>query len=147
MIKTKQRPPTRRGAALVEAALILPLMVMMVLGVVEFGRALMVSQLMAGAAREGTRLAVRDGISNLQVEYSVKEFLESALNVDPATIDVTITVTPFPGNLDPGNQLAFAQQRDLCEVTVRIPFDQVNYSPSKYLAAQQLIGHAAMRHE
>jgi len=43
----------RRGAAAVEMALVLPIFFTVVLGIIEFGRAMMVSQLMATSAREG----------------------------------------------------------------------------------------------
>ncbi|MFO0891494.1 MAG: TadE/TadG family type IV pilus assembly protein [Isosphaeraceae bacterium] len=52
-----QRPP-RRGAAVVETALVLSLLLVCLLAVFEYGRILMIRQLMQNAAREGARLAV-----------------------------------------------------------------------------------------
>jgi Flp pilus assembly protein TadG len=46
---------------LVEMALVLPVFMMVLLGIVEFGRAMMVSQLLANASREGARLAIVEG--------------------------------------------------------------------------------------
>jgi Flp pilus assembly protein TadG len=48
----------RRGQALVEFALIVPMLLLLVLGVVEFGRAWNVYQTLTDAAREGARTAV-----------------------------------------------------------------------------------------
>jgi Flp pilus assembly protein TadG len=48
----------RRGAVLVEAALVLPICFALLLALVEFGRLTMVRQLLDNAAREGARLAV-----------------------------------------------------------------------------------------
>lgn len=48
----------RRGGVVVEAAFILPLFLMMILGIVEFCRFLMVKSLADHAAREGARFAV-----------------------------------------------------------------------------------------
>jgi Flp pilus assembly protein TadG len=47
-----------RGQALVEFALILPLMMLLLLGILEMGRAWNVKQVLTDAAREGARLAV-----------------------------------------------------------------------------------------
>jgi len=48
----------RRGQALVEFALILPLLMLVLFGIVEFGRAWNAKQVLTDAAREGARLAV-----------------------------------------------------------------------------------------
>jgi Flp pilus assembly protein TadG len=51
-----------RGAAAVEFALVLPLLVVILFGILEFGRALHISHVVTDAAREGARRAVvRDG--------------------------------------------------------------------------------------
>lgn len=46
------------GQALVEMALILPVLLILALGIVEFGRAFNAKQVVTEAAREGARLAV-----------------------------------------------------------------------------------------
>lgn len=48
----------QRGQALVEFALILPLLMLVLFGIVEFGRAWNAKQVLTDAAREGARLAV-----------------------------------------------------------------------------------------
>ncbi len=47
----------RRGAALVEAALVLPLVLMFLFGILEYGRYVMMRQVLTNAAREGARYA------------------------------------------------------------------------------------------
>ena len=47
-----------RGNAVVEMALILPILLLLVFGITEFGRAWMVVNVLTTAAREGARLAV-----------------------------------------------------------------------------------------
>ena len=49
---------TRRGQALVEFALILPILMILLMGIIEFGRAWNVKQVLTDASREGARLAV-----------------------------------------------------------------------------------------
>jgi len=48
----------RRGSVLVEAALILPVLLLFLFGIFEYGRFLMTLQLINNAAREGARYAV-----------------------------------------------------------------------------------------
>jgi Flp pilus assembly protein TadG len=47
-----------QGQALVEMALVLPILLILVLGILEFGRAWNTKQVVTDAAREGARLAV-----------------------------------------------------------------------------------------
>ena len=53
----------RRGAALLEAAITMPIILLISVGIFEFGRAYQTWQVLTNAAREGARLAVhrRDG--------------------------------------------------------------------------------------
>ena len=136
----------RRGAAMVEAALCLPLLVVMVLGVVEFGRAQAVSQIVTNAAHEGARRAIHDGSSNAEVTQIVNSFLQSALGIDPGNVSVSISVTPAAGNQDPLNEVANANTRDLCLVEVYLSFDSVSYVPGHFLGGKDLLGQCAMRH-
>lgn len=52
------RGRSRRGSALVEAALVLPVCLLFIFGVLEYGRYLMMLHLLNNAAREGARYAV-----------------------------------------------------------------------------------------
>ena len=132
---------------MVEMALVMPVFVMISLGIIEFGRAMMVSQVVASAAREGARLAVVTGSTNSQVEATVKEFLVAALSIAPNDATIAITVTPAAGNPSASNQVANARSRDLCKVAIQVPFNKVNYIASSYLAGKMLKGYCAMRHE
>ena len=48
----------KRGAAVVEFAIVAPLFILLVFGMIEFGRMVMVQQVLTNASREGARLAV-----------------------------------------------------------------------------------------
>ena len=139
----------RHGAVMVEMALVLPLFLMLVLGIIEFGRAMMIANLVTNAAREGARMAVLDGSTNTEVNNAVESFLQSAIGqgVSTSDIDVTITVTAAPGNPNPANNVANASSRDLINVRVQLPFNKVALIPGDYLDGKQLVGQSAMRHE
>lgn len=137
----------RRGAAVVEMAMVLPIFVMVVLGIVEFGRAMMVGQMVTNAAREATRLSIVDGSSNSSVSTWVESFLNDSLGVSASDVTVTITVDPAPGNDDPLDKIEDAQTRDLVTIKVEVPFDKVSYIPGDYLSGKKLKAISAMRHE
>lgn len=138
----------RRGAALVEMALVLPVFLTVVMGIIEFGRGLWVGNMVTNAAREGARMAVLDGSSNAEVRQAIKDFLGTAVGTTAATEAViSIVITPAPGNTNPAHECANASTRDLIAVTVTMPFNSVAMVPGKYLAGTNLTGRSAMRHE
>ena len=142
------RPQTdRRGAALVEAAFILPIMFMVTLGIIEFGRAMMVAQMVTTAAREGARVGIMSGKSNTDVEASINAMMEGGVNVSTDKYTTTITITPAEGNPSPGNECANANTGDIVTVVVQIPFENVSYLRPDWLKGSKLTGKCAMRHE
>ena len=147
MIQRSVRQSRRRGAAMVEMAIVLPIFFMVVLGIVEFGRAMMVSQMVTNSAREATRLAIIDGQTNTTVTTWVKDFLNQSIGVAAGDVTVAITVVPATGNPDPANQIGNAKARDLVTVNVSVPFNKVSYVPGSYLNGKNLSARSAMRHE
>src|ERR1700722_2588149 len=136
----------RGGAAMVELAVCLPLLVMIILGIIEFGRGMMVAELLNDSARVGARQAILAGSTNAAVTQTVTTFMQST-NVNSQAITVNITVTPAAGNPDPGNQIANAHTGDVCAIQVLVPFNQVSYIPGTYLAGETLKGTCSMLHE
>lgn len=76
-----------RGAALVEMALVLPLLLMLALGVVDFGLMINQTTLISNAAREGAREAAF-GSDEDAIEARVRE-TASLLNQSDLTVSVT----------------------------------------------------------
>ena len=138
-----------RGAAAVEFALILPLFLAIVLGIVEFGRAMMVGQLVTNAAREGARLAVVSGTTNAQVEAAVVDNLERTLGITTGSngVSVDCSVEPDAGNPSAGDEFSNASPRDLCNIEVRVSHDVVKLLGLTYLGNTDFVGRSSMRHE
>jgi len=103
----------RKGQAMVELALVLPLLLLIVFGITEFGRALWIVNTLTNAAREGARRAsVSPGVplNTVQLEDRIKEcipFDQTDLDIDIAPISPvhgidTITVVvnlPFQSSV------------------------------------------------
>lgn len=132
---------------MVEVALVLPVFLLAMAGIVEFGRAMMVSQLVTNAAREGSRKSVIDGSTNAAVESYIKDRLADSLKVKAADISVGITITPDPNNNTTGNNLADAQPYDLVTVNVSVPFEKVGFVAAKWLQNANISAETTMRHE
>src|SRR3972149_2815490 len=73
------RPMTRegRGQALVEFALLLPVLIVLIMGVLDFARAFNVLQVVTNAAREGARVGIIPTSTNADVTGTVNNYLAS----------------------------------------------------------------------
>ena len=77
------------GNATVEFALVLPLLLLVLFGITEFGRALMTTNILYTASREGARFAAVSAVSDsVSVRSRVIQVLAAA-NVAPKDIVVT----------------------------------------------------------
>ena len=125
----------RRGAAVVEFAIVAPVFFLLVFGMIEYGRMVMVQQVLTNASREGARRAVLDGVTDAAVTTAVNTYLTNA-SVSGATTTVT-TTPPVPPDVAEGRT-----------VTVTIPFSQVSWLPSPmFLGSTTLRASTTMRRE
>ncbi len=109
----------RRGAAAVELALVLPVYLLLLAGIVEFGQYFRIQHLLSTASRRGARAAVISGATTSQVQTKVTALLETTLNVSKCDIQVEVAVS---GN--PQMDLSGAEQGDEILVTVSIPYSK-----------------------
>jgi Flp pilus assembly protein TadG len=86
MLRLRSHRKPSRGQALVEFALIIPLFVLLLFGIVDFGRAVLASNSIANAAREGARTA----IVNQRVSDIRDRVIDQATGVALANSDVRI---------------------------------------------------------
>lgn len=120
-----------------EFAVVAPLFFMLIFGMFEFGRMIMVQQLLTNAARSGSRVAVVDGATASETISTVKDYLEGG-SVDPQ--DLTVSV-------DPSN-LATTDTGDPITIEVSVPFDDVSWLPAPwFLSGQTLTATCTMRRE
>ena len=70
-----KRIRNERGAALLETAITLPLVLLVSVGIFEFGRAYQTWQVLTNAAREGARIAVIPDYTDTQVTTTVQNYM------------------------------------------------------------------------
>ena len=80
----------QRGATAVEFALIVPLLIVLVLGIAEFGRAFQVQGTLSAAAREGVRVMALQN-DPAAAKTAVRN---AATSLDPTITDAEITISP-----------------------------------------------------
>lgn len=85
-----------RGNAVVEFAIVFPLLLVLCFGITEFGRAWMTMNILTSAAREGVRLAVVTAPNIAAVEQRVRDVCDAA-GVEPSNIEV---IPPDPADPD-----------------------------------------------
>lgn len=78
------------GQSLVEVAFVLPVLLIMLLGLFDFGRAIYAYNAVSNAAREAARTA----IVNQNATVVVAEGKGAALALDPDSVDVTFPAPP-----------------------------------------------------
>lgn len=70
------RTRSEKGAALIEAAITIPILLLISVAIFEFGRAYQTWEVMTNAAREGARVACLAGTSDADVRTRVNDYLE-----------------------------------------------------------------------
>ena len=122
--KSGLRSPTkdRRGATLVETALVLPVCFLLVLGLFDFCRLLMVREVIDNAAREGARYATVSTatVNSAAVQSLVQNYLAGQLP-SSATIQVYLVDPATGANLGDWTTAQLGQA-----IAVQI---QANYTP------------------
>lgn len=99
-------PSVRTGAAVVEFAIVAPLLFMLTLGMMEVSRMVMVKQLLINASREGARLAVLPGATSAEVLELVSNELTAysvngvSIEVQPTSLATAVAGTPVTVSLN-----------------------------------------------
>ncbi|KDR93774.1 TadE-like protein [Peptoclostridium litorale DSM 5388] len=97
----------RKGQTLIELALVLPILLMLVFGIIEFGRVFNAYVLVSNASREGARQA-SVGKADSDVRTKVKD-VASSLGLEEGDININ----PGKGSRDYGDQVTVTVNYEL----------------------------------
>jgi Flp pilus assembly protein TadG len=112
-----------------------PLLFLLVFGMLEAGRAIMVQHLLTNAARDGARSAILEGTTAEEIESDLVDFLAQS-----SVPGATVTVSPDP--------LSTADIGDPVSVTCHVGYDSVSWLPSSmYFGGVTLQATITMRRE
>jgi Flp pilus assembly protein TadG len=130
---------SRRGATAVEFAFVGSTVFLIFFGVLELGRALMVSHLLTNAARAGARAGVVEGTSTT----SIKAVVTSALSgVGISTENISVQVN------DGSTDASASKAGDEITVKVTIPASSVSWLPwQRFTSSTTLSGQYTLQRE
>lgn len=127
---------SQNGATAVEFAIVLPLMVLLIFAMVEFGLYLFNRQVITNAAREGARYGVvarEDRRTNSQIQTVVQNYSAQHLVTFGGTNTPTVTLKPIDydtgDGFDPATHRCvefdyeLGSNRYRCDLRVQVDFD------------------------
>jgi Flp pilus assembly protein TadG len=106
---SKGKKTFRRGAAVVEMAVVLPLLLTLVLGIIQYGYVFMVRQSLTHAANEACRVATLPGSTDTDILSTVDSYL-SGTGLSGYSVSIS----------------HYTQQDPTETVTVQIPYAEVS---------------------
>lgn len=126
----------RAAAATVEFAVVAPVFFVLVLGMLEVGRGLMVQHLLLNAARQGCRTGILPGNGNTQISSVVADTLS------PASITAqSVSVTVNGASADAST----ANSGDDLNVTLTVPIASVTWVPVSSFLSGSISAECTLR--
>ena len=126
----KRRFSSQRGQALLETALVLPLVLLVATSIFEFGRAYQTWQVLTNASREAARIAVLPGTTDLDIQTRVQQYLTAGQLAGTASVAVDRTRTISIGLGTAGST----------RITVSYPFNFIVLNP----VARLVVGNSSL---
>lgn len=120
---TANRRPGRRGAALVEFAIILPVLLLLLVGSIEIGRGISVHHRCAEAARAGARVF---SMRKSKTESDIRAIVDQIMSENDLE-NYVVTLTPNPASA--------IRQLDPVTVTVSIAAGDASWYPTPWFLA------------
>jgi hypothetical protein len=156
------RNGARRGTTVVETALVLPVFLLFVLGLVELGHAQLVKHVLRAACRQAARIGTTEGNSTATVRSRALQVLSTVVDADSVEVFVKDASIYDAGGAPPESgsdlesladiELSDAEPRQLFLVRAKIQYEDIAIVPNIPLLGQflddvVLEGQAFMRHE
>jgi hypothetical protein len=139
-----RRSRLRRGAVAAEAAIVLPIFILAMIGIIEFGRAIMVQQILVNAAREGARRAIVPGATNDAVSDLIVGEEGYLVQAGLGAPNRKIGILDADGN---AVDLEDAKSHDPIQVVVQVPHNEVGWAITSYFRDKMMKARVQMRKE
>ena len=139
-----KRLKNERGAALLETAITLPLVLLVTVSIFEFGRAYQTWQVMTNAAREGARVSIIAGNTDTQVNDAVRTYMKNGQL--PAYAAATVSINrnvPFGATTASTVTVSYPFQFTVLNPVMRL----VNKSATAGQGTTNMVATASMRNE
>jgi len=159
MRRLKQNPvgmDRRDGTTIVETAVILPVFLIFLMALIEFGHVFMCNATLTAAAKDAARYGAIEGITTAQVIARAKQRVNGAFKSSKATVyvkdaesfeDSDTNAASVAVSSLPDIELNDAEDRHLFIVRVHVPYNDVAIMPPWWAKNLTLHGESVMRHE
>ena len=154
---TRSHCEHRRGTAAVETAVVLPVYLLLLFGVIEFGHAQLVTNLLNSAVRNGARIGSTEGTSTANVTARVNQTVGAVVPTSKITVYVkdassfdsslAPTVTDSAVEALPNLEVSSAEPRQLFLVRATVKYNDICLVPMPFLKNLTMDAQAFMRHE
>jgi Flp pilus assembly protein TadG len=108
-VNTSRRLRSERGAELIEFALVCPLLLFIIMGLVDFGFMFQRFEVVTNAAREGARMAVLPGYATADVQTRVNSYITNGglavTGTNPSVVVTNVTIPTGGGPVMQGKQV------------------------------------------
>jgi Flp pilus assembly protein TadG len=130
------------GAAVVEFAVVASLLSLFILALFEFGRTLMVCELLTESARLGCRQAIIEGTSSAQIQQTVTNYL-SSVGINGDAVGILVNDAAI-NSVEAANQPAYTEMT----IQVTVPVRSISWVPNPlFMKTGTLAGQFTMRRE
>ncbi len=135
----------RRGAVVIETAIVLPLFFALVLGMVEMARLGLAVQLLTSAAEAGCRVAVINGKTQTDVNNAVSAILTSG-GISTSSSSYASTITTNPVYSTPAN-ITLTHRGDSITLQLSIAYRDISWLTPQYLGSSTISSSATLSSE
>ena len=128
-----RRLRSQRGAALIETAITIPMVLLVSVALVEFGRAYQTWQVLTNAAREGARVSILAEATDAQVTAAVRNYMTAGRIPNAATAPVVLErAVPLGANTS-------------SRITINYPFSFMVIGPvARLVRSSSTLGNSAL---
>lgn len=133
----------RQGAAVVEFAVCLPIIVLIVLGSIQAASMLFLRQALIQSAYEGAKIAIRNDGTNLAAETAIQN-VATGRRIQGLTFAFSSTAVPSGG---PDINVEDVNAGNIIFVTVSAPADNNSFIPFGLFQGRVISAQAAMAKE
>jgi len=146
----------RTGTTIVELAVVLPIFLLLLFAIVEFGHAQMVNNMLNSACRNAARIGAVEGTSTAQVAARINDTMTPvvapenlSIFVNDASIYDMGTPPTTASGIEglPGVELSSVEPRQMFVVRATLPYNDIALVPMPFLKNVVLYSQAFMRHE
>jgi Flp pilus assembly protein TadG len=131
----------RVGAAMLEFAIVLPIFLLLVFGIIELGRVMMLNQVAVNGCRAACRQAIVPGASNANVLSVVNSYLNDA------GVSQTGRVVSIQNSSGTSVDLSTIGSHQSVTVRVQFPYAQNTWGFTTIVGSSNLVSQSTMRRE